>query len=297
MMNIYNHPQALYHRFTYFYYTEFHNKDHIFNYCFFPNYHSFQSITTQISSQTAIIYMLFIFLDLLNLYENHNIQEKNLSEKMNKIDVHLSNKYRNMKLNFNTLQYFYVLEQNDMNNEQNAELLSLSNSKHDWFRLCYALLNEYFDNKVCFENNNIKAFHHAFLYHCGYPNKDSLIQEIQKIKTRKEQNPNYKQSSINNIDHPKGNNQNQNEDKNIETIDNENGNNDQNQNQNQNQNQKQSSINNTDLSKDKYHNKNKEINIEKKGKYNDITDHVQLLKRYISLINNINILIQKQTLL
>ena len=32
---------------------------------------------------------------------------------------------------------------------------------------------------------------------------DSLMQEIQIIKTRKEQNQNPQQSSINNIDHPK----------------------------------------------------------------------------------------------
>ena len=78
-----------------------------------------------------------------------------------------------------------------MNNEQNAQLLSLWSSKNDLFRLCYALLDEDFDNKVYFENNIIKTFLHSFLYH----------QE--------------KQSSINNTDHPKDNNQNQNEDKNI----------------------------------------------------------------------------------
>ena len=109
-------------------------------------------------------------------------------------------------MNFNTLQYFQVLEQNDMNNKQNAELLSFSNSKNDWFGLCYALLDKDFDNKVYFENNNIKAFHHVFLYHCGYQNKDLLIKEIQIIKTRKEQNQKQKQSSINNTDHPKDNN-------------------------------------------------------------------------------------------
>ena len=73
-----------------------------------------------------------------------------------------------MNMNFNTLQYFQVLEKNDMNNKQDDELLSLSMSKNDWFGLCYALLDDNFDNKVYFENNNIKAFHHAFLYHCGY---------------------------------------------------------------------------------------------------------------------------------
>ena len=112
----------------------------------------------------------------------------NWSEKINKINVHLSNEYLDMKINFNTFQYFRVLEQNNKNNDPNAESISLSNSKNDWFGLCYALLDEDFDNKVYFENKNVKPFHHAFLYHCGYRNKDSLIQEIQKIKTRKEQN-------------------------------------------------------------------------------------------------------------
>ena len=110
---------------------------------------------------------------------------KNLSEKMNKIDVHLSNEYPDMNVNFNTLQYFQVLEQNDMNNDLSAELLSLSNSKKDWFRLCYAILVKDFDNKVYFESNDIKMFHHAFLYHCGYREKDLLMKNIQKIKTKK----------------------------------------------------------------------------------------------------------------
>ena len=35
MMNKYNHPQAIHNHFKYFYYTEFHNKDHTFNNCFF----------------------------------------------------------------------------------------------------------------------------------------------------------------------------------------------------------------------------------------------------------------------
>ena len=30
-MDIYNHPQAIYYRFTYFYQTEFHKEDDIFN--------------------------------------------------------------------------------------------------------------------------------------------------------------------------------------------------------------------------------------------------------------------------
>ena len=62
---------------------------------------------------------------------------KNLSEKMNKIDVHLSNEHPDMNIKFNTLQYLDVFEQNNMNNNPNAELLSLSNSKNDWFGLCY----------------------------------------------------------------------------------------------------------------------------------------------------------------
>ena len=174
-------------------------------------------------------FLSFIFLDLLKLYENYNIQEKYLSEKMNKINVHLSNKHLDMKINFNTLQYLQELEQNNLNHEQNTGLLYLSNSKNDWFGLCHALLDEDFDNKVCFENNNIKAFHHAFLYHRGYRNKHSLIKEIQKIKTGKEQNQTQKQSSINNNDHPKDDNHNKNEDKNIETKDDEIDNNNQNE--------------------------------------------------------------------
>ena len=31
MMNTYNYPQAIYHCFTYFYFTDLHNKDDIFN--------------------------------------------------------------------------------------------------------------------------------------------------------------------------------------------------------------------------------------------------------------------------
>ena len=104
---------------------------------------------------------------------------------MNKIDVLLSNEHLDMKMNFNTLQYFQVLEQNDMNNDRNAKLLSLSNSINDWFGLCYALLDKDFDCKVYFENNDIKAFHHAFLYQCGYRKKDLLMKKIQKIKTKK----------------------------------------------------------------------------------------------------------------
>ena len=73
---------------------------------------------------------------------------------------------------------------------------------NDFFGLCYALLDKDFDNKVYFENQNIITFYHAFLYHYGYWNKDSSIQEIQNIKNGKEQNQNKKQSSINNIDHP-----------------------------------------------------------------------------------------------
>lgn len=81
---------------------------------------------------------------------------------MNKINVLVSNEHPYMKLNFNTLQYFQILEKNDMNHEPNDELISLSISKNDLFGLCYALLDDNFDNKVYFENNNIKAFHHTF---------------------------------------------------------------------------------------------------------------------------------------
>ena len=70
---------------------------------------------------------------------------------MNKMDVLLSNEHPDMKMNFNTLQYFQVLEENDINNDPNVKLLSLSNSKNDWFPLCYALLDKDFDNKVYFE--------------------------------------------------------------------------------------------------------------------------------------------------
>ena len=104
---------------------------------------------------------------------------------MNKIDVLLSKEHQDMKMNFNTLQYFQVLEQNHMNNNPNNELLSLSNSKNDWFRLCCALLDKDFDNKVYVESNNIKVFHHTFSYHCRYRDNDLLMQKIQKIKTRK----------------------------------------------------------------------------------------------------------------
>ena len=79
-----------------------------------------------------------------------------------------------------------------MNNNRNAKLLSLSDSKNDWFGLCYALLDKDFDNKVYFENNNIKALQNAFLYHCGYRNKDSFMQKKQKIKTKKDHNQNQK---------------------------------------------------------------------------------------------------------
>ena len=55
VMNIYNHSQAIYKRFTNFYNTEFHKKDHIVNNLFFANLPQFQSTTTQISIQIAII--------------------------------------------------------------------------------------------------------------------------------------------------------------------------------------------------------------------------------------------------
>ena len=62
--------------------------------------------------------------------------KKKLSEKTNKIDVHFSNEHPDIKMNFNTLQYLHILEQNEMNNIQNIELLSLLNSKNDLFGLC-----------------------------------------------------------------------------------------------------------------------------------------------------------------
>ena len=54
-----------------------------------------------------------------------------------------------------------VLEQKDMNNEQ-TQLLLLSNNKNNWFGLYYALLDKDFNNKIYFENKNIKTFHHTF---------------------------------------------------------------------------------------------------------------------------------------
>ena len=88
-------------------------------------------------------------------------------------------------MNFNTLQYFQVFEENDMNNDQNAEILSLSNSKNDWFALCYALLDKDFDNKVYFANYNVKVFHHVFLYHCGYQVKTYLCKKSKKLRLKK----------------------------------------------------------------------------------------------------------------
>ena len=50
--------------------------------------------------------------------------KKKFIRNTNEINVHLSNEDPDMKMNFNTLQYFQVFAQNDMNNKQNAELLS-----------------------------------------------------------------------------------------------------------------------------------------------------------------------------
>ena len=103
MMNIYNHPQAIFHRFIYFYYTEFLGKDHTFN-IFFSKVPQFLVIyNTNINSDSNNVYISFFFLNLLKVYENYNIQEKNLSEKMNKIDEHPSNKHPYMKMNFITI--------------------------------------------------------------------------------------------------------------------------------------------------------------------------------------------------
>ena len=212
-------------------------------------------------------------------------------------------------MNFNTLQYIQVLERNDMNNEENDGLLSLSISKYDWFGLCYALLDNDFENKVYFGNDvfdskNIKTFHHAFLYHCGYRNKNLLIEQLQNIKKQKEQDKSKKQSSmdkphepkninhnendndkqnrnshqssseemdnsIDNPDHPKNINQNQDKDKNIDTNDNDNDNNKQNENSHQSSsdNIKDSNDNNCKIDKDDN---------------NEIDDHVQLLNKYLS---------------
>ena len=118
MMNIYNHLKATYHRFVYFYFADFCKEDNWF-YSILPQFSV--SYNININSDGINEYISFTFLDLLKLYEHHNIQENNLSEKMNKLDVLLSNEHPDMKMNFNTLQYFQVLEQNDMNNEQNDQ--------------------------------------------------------------------------------------------------------------------------------------------------------------------------------
>ena len=91
------------------------------NNCFFAKLPQFSvNYNTNINSDSNNEYISFIFLDLLKLFEHHNIQERNLSEKMNKIDARLSNEHTEMNMNFNTLQYFHVLEQNNMNNEHSA---------------------------------------------------------------------------------------------------------------------------------------------------------------------------------
>ena len=41
-------------------------------------------------------YISFTFLDVLKVYKHHNIQEKNLTEKMSKIDLLLSNEHPDM---------------------------------------------------------------------------------------------------------------------------------------------------------------------------------------------------------
>ena len=103
VMNIYNHSQAIYKRFTNFYNTEFHKKDHIF-YNFFSILPQFSvNYNTNINSDGNNEYVPFIFLDRLKLFEHHIIQERNLSEKINKIDSHLSNEHPDMNMNFNTL--------------------------------------------------------------------------------------------------------------------------------------------------------------------------------------------------
>ena len=58
---------------------------------------------------------------------------------MNKVDVHLSNEHPDMKMNFNTLQYFHALEHNDVNNGQNALLLSCSNIENNWLGVLFAI--------------------------------------------------------------------------------------------------------------------------------------------------------------
>ena len=85
MMKIYNHLQALYHRFTYFYKTEFHNKDFSFNNCFFSKLTQFSvNYNTNINSDGNNEYRSFLFLDILKLYEHHNMQEKICRKKLTK---------------------------------------------------------------------------------------------------------------------------------------------------------------------------------------------------------------------
>ena len=123
MMNIYNQTEAIYCRFIYFYHAEF-RKDDIFNDWFYSKLPQF-SVNYKLNSNLdgKNEYISFIFLDLLKLYEHHNIQEKNISEKMNKINVLVSNEHP---------QYFQILEKNDMNYKKNDdELLSLSISKNN----------------------------------------------------------------------------------------------------------------------------------------------------------------------
>ena len=78
MMNIYNHPQAVFHRFTYFYKTEFHYNDHSFNNWFISKLSQFSvNYNSNINSDGNNEYISFIFLDVLKKYEHHNTQEKN----------------------------------------------------------------------------------------------------------------------------------------------------------------------------------------------------------------------------
>ena len=106
-MNIYNHPQAIYLRFTYFYYAEL--KKMIYSIIgFIPITTVFSQLQNKYQSRRQKWIYIINFLDVWKLYQHYNIQEKYLSEKMNKMDVLLSNEHLDMKMNFNALQYFQV---------------------------------------------------------------------------------------------------------------------------------------------------------------------------------------------
>ena len=146
----------------------------------FPNYHRFRLIITQISIQTTIINKYHSFFYIYWKYMKiitSKIKNVRKNEQHRWTPLTWTSRYEN------ELQYITIFSrirrvQHEL--RSNAKSLSMSNSKNDWFGLCNASLDKDFDNKIYFENNNIKPFHHAFLYHCGYRYKDSFMQKIQK---------------------------------------------------------------------------------------------------------------------